>query len=292
MKKLMMFILMAVLAGGLFGQTNLLQNETTKLDSVWYSYVDIEDAMATIGIGYVGEEYGLAIAFDVPAGEKFNPTKVELGLRECCVADLTWSFIRFKDDYIIDEQLGDLTGVISFTGGETYDFIYKQADIESDVEIDGGFAVKVMIPATDNSWYPCQQNSPYGHYNYAYYNGAWGRLEEVWFPETSWCVSVGGWQGGTGVNEELLPGKAELYQNYPNPFNPETTIKFYNNMSGNVKLTVYNTKGEVVANLINGRMGAGIQSVKFDASNLNSGIYYYRLEAPTRTLTKKMVLVK
>ncbi|PID28463.1 MAG: hypothetical protein CSB55_04735 [Candidatus Cloacimonadota bacterium] len=286
MKKSVILILLTLFASGLFGQISYR-------DSVWYSYVDIDDAMATIAAGYPGEEYGLAIAFEIPEGQTFHPTKIELGLRQSCAANLNWTFIKFQDDYIIDEQIGDLTGVASFAGdGPINEFIYHQIDIDTDEVLEGWFAVKVMIPATNDSWYPCQQNSPYGHYNYAYYNGAWGRLEELWFPETSWCVSVGGYDNNTGTEEEIFPGSVQLYQNYPNPFNPKTTIKFYNNMSGNVKLTVYNTKGQVAAELVDGKMDAGLQYIDFDASALNSGVYYYRLETPGKTVTKKMILLK
>ncbi len=94
------------------------------------------------------------------------------------------------------------------------------------------------------------------------------------------------------ISEEIFVEDLELFQNYPNPFNPKTTIKFYNSSLGKVKLSVYNIKGEEVATLVNGKMEKGFKSVDFEASHLNSGIYYYRMETADKTLTKKMVLVK
>lgn len=84
----------------------------------------------------------------------------------------------------------------------------------------------------------------------------------------------------------------ELAQNYPNPFNPSTSISFSIPQSGNVKLSVYNLLGQEVKTLINRNMEAGSHSVDFQAKDLFSGIYIYRLEHNGMTLTRKMTLVK
>ena len=83
-----------------------------------------------------------------------------------------------------------------------------------------------------------------------------------------------------------------LNQNYPNPFNPNTTIKFFNKNAGVVKLSVFNIKGELIQNLVNQNMKAGNHSINFNASNLNSGVYYYTLQTTEKSITKKMILVK
>ncbi len=97
---------------------------------------------------------------------------------------------------------------------------------------------------------------------------------------------------GVGISESNEIENFSLLQNYPNPFNPSTTIKFYNNASGSVKLTVFNIRGEVVAKLIDGKMNAGYQTVEFDGSTLNSGIYFYKLTIGGESITKKMILTK
>ncbi|MGE5365303.1 MAG: T9SS type A sorting domain-containing protein [Bacteroidota bacterium] len=84
----------------------------------------------------------------------------------------------------------------------------------------------------------------------------------------------------------------ELMQNYPNPFNPATVIKFSIPQSSIVKLTVYNIVGESVADLLNELRQAGTHYVQFDASNLPSGIYFYRLQSGNYTRTMKMQLIK
>ncbi|HXK50490.1 MAG TPA: T9SS type A sorting domain-containing protein, partial [Clostridiales bacterium] len=83
-----------------------------------------------------------------------------------------------------------------------------------------------------------------------------------------------------------------LEQNYPNPFNPVTEIRFSINNDANVKLAVYNIKGELVSNLKNEKMVKGLHTVNFDASNLNSGVYFYKLSVDGMAETKKMVLTK
>lgn len=83
-----------------------------------------------------------------------------------------------------------------------------------------------------------------------------------------------------------------LYQNYPNPFNPATEIKFALQNDSDVKLSIFNTKGEVVANLKDEKMVKGVHAVNFDASSLNSGVYFYKLEVGGQAETKKMVLTK
>jgi hypothetical protein len=89
-----------------------------------------------------------------------------------------------------------------------------------------------------------------------------------------------------------LPKTYELSQNYPNPFNPSTTIRFSLPENQVVKLTIFNTLGEEVAKVVDGYVEAGIHEVKFNASNLASGIYFYRLDAGKYVQTKKMMLIK
>jgi hypothetical protein len=90
----------------------------------------------------------------------------------------------------------------------------------------------------------------------------------------------------------LTPNKFELSQNYPNPFNPTTSISFTLPQAGNVKLSVYNLLGQEVQTLVNGFMETGLHSVNFEAKNLNSGIYLYKLEANGISSVRKMTLLK
>lgn len=84
----------------------------------------------------------------------------------------------------------------------------------------------------------------------------------------------------------------DLIQNYPNPFNPSTTISYAVKDAGLVTLKVYNVLGDEVATLVNEVQAAGMHDVRFDASSLSTGVYFYTLNAGNFTATKKMILTK
>ncbi len=89
-----------------------------------------------------------------------------------------------------------------------------------------------------------------------------------------------------------IPKDFSVSQNYPNPFNPVTKIDFALPKSGNVTMKVYNILGKEVATLVNETKNAGNYTVSFNASNLSSGMYFYKIEANGFTEVKKMMLVK
>lgn len=106
----------------------------------------------------------------------------------------------------------------------------------------------------------------------------------VYFDNSSWVTDV---KPETGIPEVY-----SLYQNYPNPFNPSTAIRFSIPEQTNVSLKIFNSIGQEVASLVNGELAAGNHEVNFNASKLSSGIYFYRIETPAFTSTKKMILIK
>ncbi len=93
-------------------------------------------------------------------------------------------------------------------------------------------------------------------------------------------------------NARDVPAAFELRQNYPNPFNPTTNIQFALPEQSDITLEVFNVMGQRVAVLAGGVYQAGQHTVEFDASELASGIYIYRLQAGSFTQTHKMMLVK
>jgi hypothetical protein len=126
------------------------------------------------------------------------------------------------------------------------------------------------------------QNVSEGKYNY--------RLKQIDFDGT--------FEYSNAVEVEVLGVKDfTLGQNYPNPFNPSTTINFSLAVDSKVSLKVFDVLGQEVATLINGQMAAGSQKATFDASLLNSGVYFYRIDADgvdgqKFSSVKKMILTK
>jgi hypothetical protein len=97
----------------------------------------------------------------------------------------------------------------------------------------------------------------------------------------------------TAVRESgSLPAEIKLQQNYPNPFNPSTAISYQLAAVSNVTLKVFDVLGREVRTLVNERQNAGVHSVIFDAVNLSSGVYFYRLETGNFYATKKLLLLK
>jgi hypothetical protein len=92
--------------------------------------------------------------------------------------------------------------------------------------------------------------------------------------------------------KNTAPKEFELSQNYPNPFNPATKINYSVLVQGKVKLSVYNSMGQLVDVLVNEVQASGSYSVSFNGSSLSSGVYLYRIESGSFTETKKMILIK
>ena len=128
----------------------------------------------------------------------------------------------------------------------------------------------------------------------------------VWF----WAVQTGNYIWSTGmrylgfdisnalsVDDISIPMEFALHQNYPNPFNPITSIKFDLPNAGNVKLVIYDMMGREVRTLLNNKINAGFQSVKWDATNdfgkpVSAGVYIYQIQADGFIQSKKMILLK
>jgi hypothetical protein len=102
---------------------------------------------------------------------------------------------------------------------------------------------------------------------------------------------------GTGVDDETIPKRFDLFQSVPNPFNPVTTIRFDVAKRSAVKLAVYNVQGQLVCVLVERRMDPGRHEIEWDGRDASgrsvaSGVYFYRLMTPFYTESKKMILLR
>ncbi len=113
--------------------------------------------------------------------------------------------------------------------------------------------------------------------------------EKPWTWTNTWLGDL--WEP-TSVNDGLAPVEFALEQNYPNPFNPSTQIDYSISKAGTVKLAVFDILGRKVADLVNEQKQAGKHSVMFNANQLSTGVYFYRIESGSFVSVKKMILVK
>jgi hypothetical protein len=116
----------------------------------------------------------------------------------------------------------------------------------------------------------------------------------TWSSLTYGTTCSGSWNALTVSVEEIYCriDRFVVEQNYPNPFNPTTTIRFSIAHEGFVTLKVYNMLGSEVATLVNDNLNVGEYNVKFDGTDLPSGVYCYRLQAGNFVVTKRMNLLK
>ncbi len=121
-----------------------------------------------------------------------------------------------------------------------------------------------------------------GAVHYAYGNF---KLEPGTFDDIGMVIN-------TANEEDGLPNSFTLDQNYPNPFNPSTQISYSIATSGQVLLEVFDVLGRQVATLVNTNQSVGTHTVTFDATDLSSGLYVYRLTSGSKLQTKKMLLMK
>ncbi len=157
-----------------------------------------------------------------------------------------------------------------------------------------------MLPQTDDTttWGTAPANN-YNEYTfdygtaaaaYTHSEGGYPVGDLNWYPD-----KLKEWEGGaTAIRQEnnQMPSSFYLSQNYPNPFNPTTVINYSIAKAGLVTLKVYNILGQEVATLVNREQATGTYKVSFDASNMASGVYVYRLTSSNFSLTKKMTLIK
>lgn len=251
-------------------------------NTLWFNWGNVYD---NFGLGYLASPWKAAADFD------FGSTVYKIRKIESAMlypeSGCSWNITGF-DSLPMNNYIGDLTGSINFTGNYNADII----DINSNTTVTSKFAVVIR---TNGNKMQMDQQGPDNHSFIASQDSTFRLVTKLPGAENyhgSWHIRVFAEIDGTGIEEsEFVPGEIRL-ANYPNPFNPTTTIKFFNNCTGNVNLTVYNYKGEIVKELVNSRLNAGEHNYSFDGSRLSSGVYFYKLTTPVKSLTGRMLMIK
>ena len=170
-----------------------------------------------------------------------------------------------------------------FTGPDNYVVSDWPIPIALDYD-DAGLTKAAMgnLPLGDLNWFPAAK-------------ATYDANRDVEYAEIEAALQEGRLlNGSTGVRNTIAvrPMQFRVDQNYPNPFNPSTTITYQLPTNAFVNLRVYDVLGREVETLVNERQNAGDHSVTFNAGNLPSGVYFYRLQAGNYSATKKLLLLK
>lgn len=151
-------------------------------------------------------------------------------------------------------------------------------------------AQQIYFSTNDGGSWVTQYTSPAGNYTHVTKSRVTGAT--YWAVRDNGGISRGGLLTGIEPVSNQVPDNFSLKQNYPNPFNPSTTIKFSLPKESFVHLVVYDELGREAAVLVNEDLKGGTYDINFDASELTSGIYFYKLSAGNFVETKKMMLIK
>ena len=195
--------------------------------------------------------------------------------------DLTAGIYRSTDDGVSWSALPNIPGV---TNSASY-FLVSGSNLFATFENQGIYVTQNL----GTSWTKVSAGLPQSFFyslaannNYLFAgtegNSVWRRpLSEV-----------------TGLNEstDIIPKGFYLSQNFPNPFNPSTKISWQSPLRSHQTLKVYDILGNDVATLVNEEKPAGVYEVEFNAEDLSSGIYFYRLQSGDYVLMRKMILLK
>jgi hypothetical protein len=193
-------------------------------------------------------------------------------------------------EYFWAEKFPDFGYVIE--GRITWEDLASTADPDDDVFVPkNGYRIPIDFTINDNDGTTAgPNNSPReGMMTWSPYND-----DTSWQSPQYWLYTWVGNSWITGINDVpgALPLTFELKQNYPNPFNPSTTISYHLAKQSKVQLDVFNTLGQKVQTIVNEKQAAGFYNVQFEARNLASGIYFYRIQAESFVKVHKMVLMK
>ena len=191
-------------------------------------------------------------------GEFYFGTNVSAGTPHPAIGYDSW----FWEKIVV---YGDTVSVYAFADGEAPADTATWTYTTDNVAVGAGAPTFIIVGVTDD-------DSSAVH------------IDEVWYNETPTGMSIS--------DDAPIASRYVLGQNYPNPFNPTTHIRFNIPETANTKLTVFNIMGEAVANLVDGVVPAGGHTVSWNAANMPTGVYFYRMESGNFTQTRKLLLVK
>ncbi len=203
---------------------------------------------------------------------------------------------RRLDEQINDKSEGEGNGLwddngnfISQLGGR----ILTTSDINLAVTAtEPGYIVELAIPKTERANLMLEEGNNIG-YHIDYHDISNEGIGAYTYDQWSYVyMNFSGLKATDAEPDQQTVHTFDLQSNYPNPFNPSTTIEYSVGQPAEVTLNVYNMLGREVATLVDEQKSAGAYKVQFDARNLSSGVYFYRLQAGNKSQVQKMTLIK
>lgn len=250
-------------------------------------------------IGYVGNKAAPAIYQDkifVGVAKLVSSVPQEVVALNLLTGNILWQ------NQARSEGATNTPYVVALDGKLFYTTSVNDLNAGVAADINNGTILWNTQPQFQNPW-PLVWGSPLIHnnklyiakdhegifcYNAGTVNGEWTMLGGNFHATNSFTNAL----VGIEIDNLEIPAGYALHQNYPNPFNPATIISFSIPEEGNVKLKVYDVLGKEAAVIVNGYLNSGNYKTEFNANNLSSGIYFYKLETNGRIISKKMNLVK
>ncbi len=211
----------------------------------------------------------------------------------CIVHDVNFKITNITHTWVSDIRLylrksGVGSLLVDHVGGSGDNFINTILDDSALIPLASGTAPFTGTYIPSNPLLPFNGLLTDGVWKIAITDTATGDTGSLY----GWCLILT-YTCPTGIQQTVeIPNTYRLYQNYPNPFNPVTKIKYGVPKNGYIKLTVYDELGKEVQIVDEGYKEANTYEAVFDATNLPSGVYYYKLESDGYTDTKKMVILK
>lgn len=269
------------------------------------------------GFAIVPAEAKFANSFEVPVGGALTAVQVSMYFLDMFGVSTTSTTRNFELS-IYDDNNGEpgnllLSRIENFTGSfQAPELSFQDVDLTSNLDVlrnhQGTLYVAIGDPGDDDNhiYYTLSPTATTEIPSFLFTNFGntglgWSRFDGVTvggspaFPDLVAPIraTIDITAGATNTDDlDVLPATVALEQNYPNPFNPSTSIRFQLPNSGDVRLDVHDMLGRRVATLVDGPLTAGSHEVRFDGSNLTSGLYLYSISTPDSKITRTMTLLK